>query len=90
MASILDPLDCLCGSVLAVKAFHTQQEVLASGGGGVAELWVWFGVLVWVWFGVEVGCLLSICETLGSVLNTTNKSRWDCGEFNLLSSSWCF
>lgn len=64
MASILDPLDCLCGSVLAVKAFHTQQEVLAGGGGGggVAELWVWFGVglwvwfrvLVWVWFGVGV------------------------------------
>lgn len=25
--------------------------------------------------------MLSICETLGSVLNTTNKSRWDCGEF---------
>lgn len=48
MASILDPLDCLCGSVLGVKAFNTQQEV------GVAELWVWFGVGLWVWFGVGV------------------------------------
>lgn len=48
MASILDPLDCLCGSVLGVKAFNTQQEV------GVAELWVWFGVGLWVWFGVEL------------------------------------
>lgn len=48
MASILDPLDCLCGSVLGVKAFNTQPEV------GVAELWVWFGVGLWVWFGVGV------------------------------------